>query len=144
MTKTKADSETRTIHAVEDGMTAPGRVLYRGEELTLEVGSDHWELTIDPGTGRSWFDLSEDEQVERYGRVMFKPGPWPEKKPVIEAGPPLSPGEQEARAAWKDLEEGWREEAEWAKKAARPKFYSRTVRGGVVPDQFPRPQGSKE
>jgi hypothetical protein len=100
-------------------------------------------LTVDQSTGRSWFDLTEDEQVEKYGRLMFRPGPWPHEKAVVEAGPPLSPGEQEARESWRDLEEGWREEDQWAQEASRPKL-SRTVRGGVVPDQFQRPTGSKE
>ena len=40
MTKAKTASESRTVHFVEDGFTGPGRVYYRGEELTLEVGSD--------------------------------------------------------------------------------------------------------
>jgi hypothetical protein len=43
MTKAKADSETRTVHFLEDGITGPGRVYYRGEELTLEVGSVDYE-----------------------------------------------------------------------------------------------------
>jgi hypothetical protein len=60
---------------------------------------------------------------------------------VTEPGPPLSPHEQDARATWKDLEEGWKEEDQWAEQASKPKFHSRTGRGGVVPDQFKSPGG---
>jgi hypothetical protein len=129
MTKTKSNSESRVAHVLEDGFTTLGRVWYRGEEISVEVGSEDWELTADPGTGRSWFDMGEDEQEERYGRVMFRPGPWPRAKKVVEPGPPLSPHEQAARGAFKDLQKGWKEEDEWAREAARPKFFSRTVRG---------------
>jgi hypothetical protein len=73
MTKAKADSETGTVHFLEDGITGRGRVYYRDEELTLEVGSDDYELTIDQSTGRSWLDMTEEEQVERYGRPPHVP-----------------------------------------------------------------------
>ena len=135
--KAQTEAETKIVHFLEDGMTGPGaRVFYRGETLTLETDSDDYELTVDQATGRSWLDLSEEEQEQRYGRVMFRPGPWPEAKAKVEQRPPLSPHEQSAREAFKDLEAGWREEDKWAKEASKPKFYSRTVRGGVVPDQF--------
>lgn len=69
---------------------------------------------------------------------MFRPGPWPHGKPKVEGPPPLSPHEQEARQAAKDLQETWREEDKWAEVANRPKLWNRTVRGAVNPEQYTR------
>jgi hypothetical protein len=72
-----ADGENILIHFLEDGFTALGQVWYRGQELEFTKGSAVYRDTCDRN-GRSWLDLCRDDfaQVERYGRVMFRSGPW--------------------------------------------------------------------
>lgn len=67
--------QARTFHFLEDGLTVLQRLWYRGEEVTLIEGSDDWERTVTQG--RSVFDLSENEQIDRYEKVMFREGRWP-------------------------------------------------------------------
>lgn len=64
------------IHFVEDGFTFSGQIWYRGQEIEFVVGSPAWEASVRRG---NWVPLAFDEQAQilRYGRVMFKPGPWP-------------------------------------------------------------------
>lgn len=68
------------IHFLEDGLSALGRVWYRGEELEFEVGSPAYKDTFNR-RGQTWLDLRHDEfaQVERFGKIMFRSGPWPGK-----------------------------------------------------------------
>lgn len=73
-------AEPILIHFLEDGFTAFGQVWYRGQELEVAKPSKHYDLTVDR-TGASWLDLvgpaGEMEQARRYGRIMFRAGPWP-------------------------------------------------------------------
>ncbi len=73
------------IHFLEDGFTALGQVWYRGQELEVAPGSGAYADTCDR-LGHSWLELRHDEfgQVERFGKVMFRAGPWP-GKPLVEA-----------------------------------------------------------
>lgn len=64
------------IHMAEDGFSAHERVWYRGQELEYEIGSAAHAETMDR-TGHSWLDDSDAVQMRKYGRVMFRPGPWP-------------------------------------------------------------------
>lgn len=68
------------IHILEDGFTALGKVWYRGEELEFELDSKAYKDTFDR-LGRTWLDLRLNEfaQAERWGKVMFRNGPWPGK-----------------------------------------------------------------
>lgn len=68
------------IHFLEDGFTALGNVWYRGQELEFEPGSQAYKDTFNR-RGQSWLDLRNDEfaQVERWGRIVFRNGPWPGK-----------------------------------------------------------------
>ncbi len=68
------------IHFLEDGFSALGEVWYRGQEIEFEVGSKSYRDTFNR-LGQSWLDLRLNEfaQVERWGRIMFRPGPWPGK-----------------------------------------------------------------
>ncbi len=113
------------IHFLEDGMTAMGQIWYRGQELEFEVGSQAYRDTFDR-TGRSWLNLAsnEDAQMEHWGRVMFRPGPWPGRKlseskvafePVkSESGTPVpSPSQEELAKA---------EEAELRRRRAAPRL----------------------
>ncbi len=67
------------IHFVTDGLTAFGRVWYKGQEL--EVGPSHprWEEAL------RWITLSKWEQIERYGRQYFDQGPWPGRRSYRES-----------------------------------------------------------
>ncbi len=68
------------IHFVEDGFTALGVVWYRGQEVEFEPGSPAYNDTCDRN-GRSWLALADDEsaQIDRWGKVKFRRGPWPGK-----------------------------------------------------------------
>lgn len=59
------------IHFVDDGLTWAGQVWQRGQEI--EIGPEHprWESAL------TWITLTKEQQVARYGRVMFDTGPWP-------------------------------------------------------------------
>lgn len=72
--------ENIVIHFLQDGFTANGQIWYRGQELEFEIGSQAYKDTFDR-VGQSWLDLRLDEfaQVDRYGEIMFRPGPWPGK-----------------------------------------------------------------
>lgn len=74
-------ADTILIHFVEDGFTAMGTSWYRGQELEFEVGGLAYQNTKDR-FGQSWVDLAGDvdTQYERWGREMFRPGPWRGKK----------------------------------------------------------------
>lgn len=65
-----------TIHQfTEMGHPRAGRVLLAGEEF--EVTEAFYEHTLD-ALGRSWLDLTEAEQVAKYGSVRWAKGPRPE------------------------------------------------------------------
>lgn len=66
------------IHFLEDGYTAQGRVWYRGQEVEVTVGDDVWKDSLDRN-GNSWLSLTEHDQMESYGQVKFRRGPWPGK-----------------------------------------------------------------
>lgn len=69
------------IHFVDvAGFTALGHVWYRGQELEFAPGSQAHRDTCDR-TGRSWVDLRDDPvaQEQRWGRVVFRSGPWPHR-----------------------------------------------------------------
>ena len=64
-----------TIHTYSPTGDAPrGRVLYSGE--TFEVTPEEYELSKDR-TGRSWLDLTPQEQVQKWGAQRFGTGPAP-------------------------------------------------------------------
>lgn len=75
------DDGNIVIHFLEDGFSALGNVWYRGQELEFEPGGKAHKDTFDR-FGRSWLDLRNNEfaQVERWGKVMFRNGPWPGKR----------------------------------------------------------------
>lgn len=74
------DGNNILIHFLEDGFTALGKVWYRGQELEFEVGSQAHKDTYNR-RGESWLDLRSDEfaQVDRWGKIIFRSGPWPGK-----------------------------------------------------------------
>jgi exonuclease VII large subunit len=69
------------IHFLEDGLTFAGRVWYKGQEANFPLNGEAYEQTKDI-TGKSWLDVAGDDyaQVELYGRVLFRKGPWPGRK----------------------------------------------------------------
>lgn len=68
------------IHFREDGFSAFETIWYRGQELRIVKNSPHHLATKDRN-GNSWLDLADDEfgQADKYGKVMFRSGPWPGK-----------------------------------------------------------------
>lgn len=63
----------KVIHFVADGLTAQGRTWLTGQ--TLAFGEASYQQTLDRH-GNSWTDLDEEGQWRRYGKVMFREGPW--------------------------------------------------------------------
>lgn len=86
------DGGNIVIHFLEDGFTALGQIWMRGQELEFEPGSQAYRDTCDRH-GRSWLELRGDEfgQVERWGAVMFRNGPWPGKPLTAVAGETFEP-----------------------------------------------------
>lgn len=74
------DGDVIRIHFLEDGLTVNGRMMYRGDELEFVVGGGAYRDTFNT-RGKTWLDYRLDEfaQVERYGKVYFRNGPWPGK-----------------------------------------------------------------
>lgn len=72
--KTMQSSKRGVIHFMEDGFTAFGNVWYRGQEVA--VTDDVYERETDLN-GNSWLDMTENDQIERFGKVMWRWGPWP-------------------------------------------------------------------
>lgn len=70
------EGERVLVHFTEDGLTANGRTWYRGQELEFIVGEPEYEDTKDR-YGKSWLEMDDAAQMKRFGRVMFRPGPWP-------------------------------------------------------------------
>lgn len=76
---TASDGKERILfHFLEDGFTALGQIWMRGQELEFVVDSEEHNATKDR-SGMSWVDLVGDEfaQAQKYGKVMFRKGPWP-------------------------------------------------------------------
>jgi hypothetical protein len=77
--ETEPDEVDQTIllHFIEDGFSAFATVWYRGQELEVVKGSRSYEATLDRN-GESWLDLVDNdyEQAKRFGKVMFRKGPW--------------------------------------------------------------------
>ncbi len=76
MVEPAVDPNVILIHVVEDGFSTNSKVWYRGQELEFLPGSAQYEATQDRN-GASWLDFTEREQMRAWGRVMFRPGPWP-------------------------------------------------------------------
>jgi hypothetical protein len=74
------DGDNILIHVLEDGTTMLGKVWYRGDELEFEPGSRAYKDTFNR-LGQSWLELRNDEfkQAERWGKILFRNGPWPGK-----------------------------------------------------------------
>lgn len=69
------------IHFVEDGLSALGHIWVRGQELEFDPKGQAYKDTCDRN-GNSWLDLVDDDsaQMERWGSVKFRRGPWPGKR----------------------------------------------------------------
>jgi len=67
-------SGTRPVlvfHIVKSGWTFAGNVWMRGQEIKLEEGSPRWQ------EAQRFIHWSDQEQVDSYGCVRWKLGPWP-------------------------------------------------------------------
>jgi hypothetical protein len=73
----KEASEPRTVvfHFVTDGFTVFSNVWYYGQEVRLDKDSDDYKSTLAPD-GTSWLDLDEDSQIAKWGKRVFRLGPW--------------------------------------------------------------------
>ena len=75
MSVENAVQDSITINFVADGLSALGKIWYRGQELTVTKGTDDYESTLDRD-GNSWLDLTEAEQLAYWGERKFAAGPW--------------------------------------------------------------------
>jgi hypothetical protein len=84
-----------------------GQVMTYGDELRL---SGTFRADNTDRVGYCFLDLLDDEpaQVRRWGRVVFRSGPWPDGEPRIERGTPEWEGAHDVarREAWKIENEG--------------------------------------
>jgi hypothetical protein len=73
------------IHIVEDGFTWAGQVWMRGQEL--EIGPDHprW------ADAQRWINMSDFEQMDRYGKIRFRKGPWPGRRSYADGAGSFEP-----------------------------------------------------
>lgn len=94
------------IHFLEDGMTALGQVWYRGQELEFEPGSRAYKDTFNR-RGETWLSLAGNDfaQVDKWGKVMFRPGPWPGKTYLDGEFEPMKAESGDARVAKPSPEE---------------------------------------
>jgi hypothetical protein len=68
------DTPNPVIHFVSDGFTAWGRVWYQGQEV--EVTPEKYADTLDR-KGKTWMSQTESDQIDSWGKVMWREGPWP-------------------------------------------------------------------
>lgn len=73
----EGDPENILIHFVADGWMAGGVSWKRGQETEVTIGSRAFNATV--RNGRSWLLMDDAVQMERYGQVFFRRGPWPGK-----------------------------------------------------------------
>lgn len=59
------------FHILTDGHTAFGRVWFRGQEIRIGPGHPRWD------EAREMLSLDTAAQYRRWGREVFRPGPWP-------------------------------------------------------------------
>lgn len=69
---------TITFHIVKSGWTWAGLVWYRGQEITLEEGTPRWH------EAQRFINWSEQEQMDRYGCIRWRLGPWPFRKSYVD------------------------------------------------------------
>lgn len=101
-------AEKILIHFVEDGLTFAGLVWMRGQEIEIGPGDPRWEEST------RWILQDDFQQMERYGKIMFRKGPWPGRRSYADgaggfetvfigrgddAKPYRGPGEEELRKA---------------------------------------------
>lgn len=92
------DGGNIVIHFLEDGLTALGKVWYRGQELEFEPGSKAYKDTFNRH-GKTWLELAGNDfaQVDRWGKVMFRLGPWPGKAYVDGSFEPMRNEKDDSR-----------------------------------------------
>jgi hypothetical protein len=66
-----SEKPQQVIHFIANGLTWAGESWYLGQEI--HIGPDHPRWT----QAQAWINLTDFEQVERYGEVKFRQGPWP-------------------------------------------------------------------
>lgn len=67
-------TEVILIHFVGYGLSYFGYNWEPGQELEIVKSSADYDRTCD-ATGKSWLDMTEEEQISRWGEVKFRKGP---------------------------------------------------------------------
>lgn len=62
--------ENILVHFVRDGFIDLGSIWYKGQEVEVEPSSSNYQ------SAKKWADYSEAEQIEYFGDVYFRKGPW--------------------------------------------------------------------
>lgn len=65
-----------TIHFLVDGVTAFGRVFYKGEEIRIVEGTREYSLAFNI-YDEFIFRLTPEEQIAAWGVQRYGKGPWP-------------------------------------------------------------------
>lgn len=84
-----------TVHFIEDGFTALGKVWYRGEELTIVPGTKEYD-EAPRRFGKVFAEMDEFEQEEVWGRRIFRSGPWRGKRLTEIEDPDMTENERAA------------------------------------------------
>jgi hypothetical protein len=69
------------FHVVRSGWTWAGQVWYRGQEIRLEEGTPRWN------EAQRFINWTEQEQMERYGSIRWRLGPWPYRQSYAQIEP---------------------------------------------------------
>lgn len=137
MATAQPDELGLTFHCVASGLTitesegmhARGRVLRYGDELLVTEGLRR--ANTDRLGNPPIFDLTEEEQRDRYGKVYLRLGEWPRDASRLEPGSQEWDDTREAarRAAWRlpDARERQAALAEITAKYGAPPVTSRTL-----------------
>jgi hypothetical protein len=65
---------TVVIHFLSNGFSFAGVVWMRGQEIELEEGTPRW------AEAQAWINKNDFEQIDAYGRIIFRHGPWPGRR----------------------------------------------------------------
>jgi len=73
------------FHVVKSGWTFAGNVWMRGQEIKLEEGSPRWH------EAQRFIHWTEQEQMDYYGGIRWRLGPWPFQRSYISPGSQFQP-----------------------------------------------------
>lgn len=77
-----SDSDVVSVHMLVGGMVFMGQVREKGDVISVTRGSQEFLRTV--SEGKSFLELSDDDQIELWGRVVYGSGDVAPKMPGSE------------------------------------------------------------